>query len=94
MKDDFKCPYVVTKKDFYAIEGLEVHCVVCGEKVNPCWDDDECSLDMPDSAISGVVFGGYGSSHDLCEFLVTVCDKCINDRVAKGWLPRILKGFG
>lgn len=62
---------------------MSYQCIVCDKKIDLLYPEYFEDAKEPESAmwndgIVGRVDGGYGSRHDTCKFIISVCDDCID----------------
>lgn len=60
------------------------NCIRCGVEIEPITHGTNTHVTKPESAMwnGGIVdkvTAGYGSDHDMNQFIIAICDECIKD---------------
>lgn len=72
-------------------------CIICGVALEPLYaNEPEVDFDTSDKlcfldGVVGMIMGGYGSRYDMTDFIIGVCDPCLDTRVKQG---KIIKKKG
>lgn len=66
-------------------------CLICGKDLKTTWEDETIPPQIASWNGAGVhIFvPGYGSQFDMTEFLLGICDTCIQEKLDQGLLLEI-----
>ena len=54
-------------------------CIKCGQEIPCLYEHNKDEPGSPDGGSNMIIHSGFGSEHDLMEFLAVICDPCLRN---------------